>query len=184
MNYAQKVNFKIKKYFELEILTEDDSKRKLSPNYLNKARHNFLLAKFIKEGTSSQKILQQLGFDATFRAFDWVINASYYAMYMAAQAVLAAIGIKCENHTATPYALEYFFVFKNKLESDYVAILRKHQHLIDEKDLEKLREGKNARQTAQYDVAKTMEEKVALAVLKDAGIFVERMEQLLAAISK
>ncbi|MBS3124025.1 HEPN domain-containing protein [Candidatus Woesearchaeota archaeon] len=183
LDYTSIVSLKVKKYFELEVILEDNSKKKLVINYLEKSRHNLLLAKFIKEGTNSVKVLQELGFDSGFKAFDWVTNASYYAMYMAAQAALASIGIKCENHTATPFALEYFFVFKNKLEKEFIELLRKNQGLIEEKDVKKLREGKDARQHVQYDITKSMEEKEALVVLEEAGLFINRMEQLISAFS-
>ncbi len=184
MDYQKEVILKVRKYIELEIIIEDKAKRKLAANYLEKARHNFLLAKFVNKGTASPKVLELVGFDPEFTADDWVINAAYYAMYMAAQAVLAALGIKCENHNATPFALEYYFVFRNKLEQEFVDLLKKHQDIIKNEDIELLRAGKESRLAAQYDVTVAMEKERADIVLADAGTFLDRMERLLAAISK
>ena len=183
MNYQKKVIIKIKKYLELEIIVDDYNQKKLVLNYLQKARHNFLVSQFIEKGTSNQKVLEELGFSTELRAFDWVINTAYYAMYMAAQAVLAAIGIKCENHTATPYALEYYFVFQDTLEQQYVDLLRESQ-TMEPVEVERLRRGKELRLEAQYDVSKSMIQERALSLLSDAGRFIERMELLIAAISK
>lgn len=175
---------KIKKYLELGVIVEDKSKRKLAENYFKKARHNLLIAKFLKEGTNSSKVLALIGFQEDFYAYDWIVNASYYAMYMAAQSVLAAIDIKCENHTATPYALEYYFAEKGKLEQEYVRLLKDQQGLIAEKDIEILQEGKEARLEAQYDVTKSMEKRTALKIIGDADRFLERLDILLEVISK
>jgi len=184
MDYKKEVILKVRKYFELEIITENETKKKLAPNYLEKARHNLLVSKFIEKGTGSKEVLDILGFDEKFKAFDWIINTGYYAMYMAAQSVLASLGIKCENHTATPYALEYYFVLKEKLEQEFVDLLRKNQDLIVKEDVDRLRLGKETRIEAQYDVSKSMEQKMALAVLDDANRFIDRMENLLEVISK
>ncbi|MBU0456858.1 MAG: HEPN domain-containing protein [Nanoarchaeota archaeon] len=184
MDYNKEVTLKVKKYIDLEIISEDKSRNKLAKNYLTKARHNFLVSKFIEKGTDSKEVLEILGFDDEFKAYDWIINTSYYAMYMVAQAVLASINIKCENHTATPYALEYYFVMKDKLEQEFVDLLRKNQDLIDKDDVDKLRSGKETRIKAQYDVLESMEKEMASTILEDTGKFIERMEKLFEVISK
>ncbi len=46
---------------------------------------------------------------------EWIVVTSYYAMYMAALVLIAKIGLKSKNHSATITAIEEYFVKKNHL---------------------------------------------------------------------
>jgi uncharacterized protein (UPF0332 family) len=167
MKNRQEVVLKVRKYFDLEIVIADASRKDLANLYIQKARHNLLVAGYLRK--------------ADFAAWDWVINTSYYAMYMAAQCVLAAIGIKCDNHTATPYVLEYYFVFSEQLEQKYVDLLK---NMVTHDDIVSLKQAKKYRIEAQYAVTESMGKKKAEKLLTDAGSFVNRMEVLLGSIQK
>ena len=149
-----------------------------------KSRHNFVVAQHLKELSQNNTLRTQANLIPTFTAYDWVINTAYYAMYMAAQGVLAQIGIKCDNHSATPTALEFHFVLEKKLERKFIGQLRSHQHLVFKKDITQLREARDQREIAQYNVLTSIQKEQALILLNMATSFIERMEQLMEVISK
>lgn len=61
-----------------------------------------------KEGKKSLKV------STDYIGYDWTISCGYYAMFHAATAELAAIGIKAQSHESLIEGLEYHFVLKEK----------------------------------------------------------------------
>src|SRR3989344_1924624 len=98
--------------------------------------------------TEKKDIKKVIGEKDEFQCYDWVINASYYSMYQAALGLLAKIGYKSEDHSATIDALHYFFVLEGFLEDYYVKelILAKK---LEEEYIQELVKAKQERRTSQ-----------------------------------
>src|SRR3989338_1330849 len=69
--------------------------------FLDKAKHNLRVALALKEISEKKEAKELIGEKEDFQCYDWIINASYYAMYQSASGLLAKIGYKSEDHTAT-----------------------------------------------------------------------------------
>lgn len=169
---------KINNYKRKQILIEDYAQKRFTSLYLSKATHNLLVAKILFKLAGNKSILELLDLEENFEAHDWVINSSYYSMYMSAQASLAKIGVKCENHTATIYALEYYFVSKSLLERKFIDML-KDLAPLEEEELDRLKSAKNIRLIAQYNVAAALTKIQASDIINNAGIFIDRMKILI-----
>lgn len=180
----QKIQDQYQYFVAQKIILHDPSRKTLALLLLEKSRHNFIVAQHLKELSQNSKLKTEARLPTSFIAYDWVINAAYYSMYMAAQGVLAQINIKCENHTATPTALEFHFVLQQKLELKYVEQLREHQNIIIQKDIIFLRDAKSQREMAQYSVLSSIQKEQAITLINVASRFIERMEQLSEVISK
>ncbi|MFQ5891708.1 MAG: HEPN domain-containing protein [Candidatus Methanofastidiosia archaeon] len=89
-----------------------------------------------------------LKIDPDFSVYDWVIISGYYSMYHAVLACLARFGYKSDNHTATMFALEYFFVNKGLLEKEYLEMLKKVRNL-EKQYIKMVWRVKERRETAQ-----------------------------------
>lgn len=99
-------------------------------------------------------------------------------MYHSALAALASVGYKSDNHTATIFALEVFFVRKNLLEKEFLEKLKQAREL-EEEYVQKLRRARKQRETAQYGVTEETGKDTAEKLLKCAREFVNRMERLI-----
>jgi len=85
--------------------------------------------------------------------YDWVVTISYYAMYQASLAALAAVKKEGEMHAATVCALIYHFYHKRK------GLRERHLISLDligslaRQDVQKLVEKKGERERASYDTS-------------------------------
>ncbi len=107
---------------------------------------------------------------------EWIVVTSYYSMYMAALSVLAKLGYKSKNHSATIVVLEELFVKKSMLERKYLEILKNIK--IKKEEIEQLEMVRNRREVAQYSVTKETTRRIAEETMKKADEFVDRMEEL------
>lgn len=155
--------------------------RRLSPSYLAKADHNFMVSSILLKLVDNDDAKMVLNIPRDFSAFDWIVITAYYAMYHSALAALASIGYKSDNHTATIIALEVFFVKKNILEKEFLDKLKQAREL-EEEYVQKLRHARRQRETAQYGVTEETGKDAAEKLLKDARKFVDRMENLVKAL--
>ena len=174
MNDVEK---RLKEFEEKELCGKAHFIRRLSPNYLAKADHNFMVSSILLKLGDNNEAKKVLNIPEDFSASDWIAIAAYYAMYHSALAVLASIGYKSDNHTATIIALEAFFVKKNLLEREFIDKLKQVKEL-EEEYVQKLRHAKRQRETAQYGVTEETGKDAAEKLLKDARGFVDRMEKL------
>jgi len=151
---------------------------RLAPNFLERARHNLVLANAIYRISEEREAKGAVRIDPAFTAYDWVIIAGYYAMYHASLSCLAKIGFKSESHAATVMAMEYFFVHKQKkLEKEYADLLGRAKGL-EEQYVRMIWRIKERRETAQYQVDKDVSKRAAEEVLEDATRFVQRAAKL------
>jgi len=142
---------------------------------MEKARHNLTLSKTIEKLSNEENAKKALRLPDDFYAFDWVIITAYYAMYHSALAALASIDFKSDNHTATMFALEVFFVHRELLEPEFLEKLKQAGAL----EAEYIRRARRQRETAQYAVTEETGKEAAERLLEDTPQFINRMERLI-----
>jgi len=162
-------------YRRKSLFRKNDREKDLAPKYLEKARNNLVGMQIDFKISSDDKIQKALNI-SNFTEYDWVIIKGYYAMYHAALSCLAKLGFKSENHNSTTLALELYFVHSGKLEEKYIKVLEKVR--LEKDYVEKLREAKQERVIAQYNVSVDVEQRTAEWILETAKEFVDRMEKL------
>lgn len=169
---------KLKEYEEKGLCGKTTFIKRISPHFIEKARHNLTLCSVVWELSNENQMKKGFNLPETFTAFDWVVVIGYYSMYHSALAALASIGYKSSNHTATVIALEVHFVKKNLLEREFLEKLKQAREL-EEEYIQKLRRAKRRREIAQYGVTKKIGKEMAKRLVNDAGEFVDRMEKLI-----
>jgi len=112
------------KYFERKAQVKrlgTDQARANITGHLRKALHNLSLSNQIFDNNQKGQLqIRYLG--ESF--YDWVITVSYFAMYQACLAALAAVRKVGNNHSATVCALIYHYVHKRKrLKEHYLVSL-------------------------------------------------------------
>lgn len=155
-------------------LTRDRSAKVLSGAYMKKARANIVTMELLSKATDFRDVL---GLPKDYDSNEWVVITAYYSMYMAALSVLAKLGLRSKNHTATVTALEELFVSRRLLERGFLEILEKVRLQKDE--IEELRRARERREIAQYSVTKRTTRELAGDTRRDAHKFVDRMEEIL-----
>lgn len=176
---TEMLKIKVKGYFENGDLRIDPAITVLVKYYIDKARHNIETASLLTEASNHSEIKKKLKVSADYNGYDWVISCGYYAMFHAATAALAAIGIKAEKHESLIDALEYHFVLKQqavKLE-DIGKI--KFAKRLDEKYVNRMWAAKSKRNTAQYKSDVVIVQKDSEKIYKNAIDFVDALEILI-----
>lgn len=141
-----------------------DPNNYLSKGHIEKADHNLIV----------MTDLNKLGHE------DWIIISAYYAMYQAAMALLAKIGLESKDHVITVAVLEYFFgeeigkelideFNKLKEEKDDISGI-----IIEDKYIDYLWKIKTMRETVQYGTSITYKEKDV--VMRNAREFVSKIK--------
>lgn len=156
------------------LLTKARGIKKLADSYLEKARTNLVTMELLDKSKAHR---EELEIPEDYDPSEWIVISGYYAMYLSALSVLAEIGYKSRNHTATVKALEEFLVNKRMLEKHYIKILKEIK--IKKDEIESLDKVKDRREIAQYSVTKETTRNVAEKTKTDAHNFVDRMERLL-----
>ncbi|MDI6738477.1 MAG: HEPN domain-containing protein [Nanoarchaeota archaeon] len=90
-----------------------------------KARNNLKLAKAVFELSSNAKARKCLGLVESDSFFDWAIQAAYYAMFHAANALLATKGVKItrrSSHASALYAFGKHFIVSGELAEELFVI--------------------------------------------------------------
>lgn len=165
----------IENYMRKRVLNENKKYEELAEGYLEKARNNLIAMQIdykVSEDENIKKVLQI----SEFKEYDWVVVKGYYSMYMAVLACLAKLGLKSESHNASICALEFYFTKKGILENYYLELLKDVS--LEKSYVDNIKDVKEIRVTAQYDVSKEFEKRKAEEVIDKAKKFVERMERL------
>jgi uncharacterized protein (UPF0332 family) len=127
------LKIKVEGYFDNGDLRVDPTITVLVRYYIDKARHNIETGSLLMEASKDNGSKKRLKVSVDYVGYDWVISCGYYAMFHAATAALAAIGIKAESHESLIEGLEYHFVFKEKvIESEDIEKI-KFAKRLDEK---------------------------------------------------
>jgi len=127
------LKIKIKGYFDNGDLRIDSTITTLVKYYVDKARHNIETSSLLMEVSKDKESKKKLKVNIDYTGYDWIISCGYYAMFHAATAALAAIGVKAQNHESLIEGLEYHFAFKEKaIESEDIEKI-KFAKRLDEK---------------------------------------------------
>ena len=173
------LKIKIKGYFDNGDLRVNHAITALMRYYIDKARHNIETASLLMEASKDRETKKRLKVNEDYIGYDWIISCGYYAMFHAATAALAVIGIKAENHESLIEGLEYHFVLKEKaIESEDIEKIKSAKRL-DEKYVNRMWATKSKRNTAQYKADAVIVQKDAEKIYKNAIDFVDTLESLI-----
>ena len=163
----------LKWFIKRKLLVKDETAKKLADNYIKKARNNIVTMEVLSKAPNFKDILK---LPNDYDSSEWVVISAYYSMYLAALSLLAKLGYRSKNHSATSKALEDLFVKKKILEKEYIKILENIK--LQKEEVEELNKVRDRREIAQYSVTKETTKDVAERTKKDARKFVDRMEEL------
>lgn len=172
------LELKIEGYVQSKDLYEDKNFIVLVPYYLDKSRHNLETANLLLKLSEDEGAKRALKLPDDYSAYDWVISASYYAMFHAAAAVLGDVGLRTRSHECLIEALEFHFVHKKRILK--VELVEKIIRLrsLERKYVNQMWSVKSRRNIAHYKAEESISRSDAHKSLQDAYEFVERMESL------
>jgi len=174
-----KRNYTIQDYLKNKSLVKDATIKNLSEKYLLKAKSNLVTTSILYDAGINEEVRKLLNIPKNYISDEWIVVSSYYAMYASALALLAKIGYKSSNHSATILAIETFFVKKELIELQYLAMFKQAQ--ITQTEVQELSDAKDDREIAQYSVTKATTHSIAETSKKNAFAFVQKIEELLKA---
>jgi uncharacterized protein (UPF0332 family) len=167
----------IKQLIRQGYISKDETVKNLSLRYLKKAKNNLITMSLLSEISNNKKARDLLKIPLDYNSDEWVVIVEYYAMYTAGLSLLAKIGYRSKNHSATIILLEKFFV-KRKLMSKVDLSLLKNA-ILHKEEIEKLTEARHKREIAQYSVTKQTTKEIAENIKKDAYEFINKIESII-----
>lgn len=167
---------KIDFYLKKSQIVKDKTVIQLAKKYLNKAKNNLVTMNILSE-LNNKKARDLLKIPLDYDSNEWVVIAGYYAMYTSALALLAKIGFRSKNHTATFLILDEYFVRKRLLDETDLFLIKNAHFQKDE--IEKLSDARHKREIAQYSITKQTTKEIAEKIRKDAYDFVNKVEIIL-----
>ncbi len=126
---------------------------------------------------TNKKARDLLKIPVDYNSDEWVVITGYYAMYASALALIAKIGYKSKNHTATIILLEEFFIKKKLISGEDIILLK--NAIIQKVEIEKLSEARHKREIAQYSVTKCTTKEIAENIRRDAYNFIDKIELII-----
>jgi len=167
----------IKQLIKQGYILKDDSVKSLSQKYLQKARNNLVTMSLLSDINTNNKARDLLKTPLDYNSDEWVVITGYYAMYASALALIAKLGYKSKNHTATIILLEEFFMKKKLLSKEEISLLK--NAIIQKVEIEKLSEARHKREIAQYSVTKQTTKEIAESIKQDAYNFINKIESII-----
>ena len=164
-------------YIKQGQLSKDDSYKDLANKFLQKARHNLITMSILLELNDNKKARDLLKTPKDYDSNEWVVITGYYAMYTAATSLLAKMGYRSKNHTATLCVLEEFFVKKKILDENVLIFLK--SAMFHKEEIEKLSDARHKREIAQYSITKQTTKSIAEKIKKDAYGFIDKCEEII-----
>ena len=164
-------------YIKRELLIKDVTVKRLANEYLAKAKNNLITLKILDELQDDKTSRKRLNIPESYSTYEWVVITGYYAMYTAAISLLAKVGYRSKNHTATLCVLEEFFVKKKILDEDILMLLK--SAMFHKEEIEKLSDARHKREIAQYSITKQTTKSIAEKIKKDAYDFVNKCEEII-----
>lgn len=158
-------------------IVKDKTVITLAEKYLQKAKNNLVTMKLLFELNINKKARDLLNVPKDYDANEWVVICGYYAMYTAVLALLAKIGFRSKNHTATVLVLDEFFVKKKLLDKESLMILE--NALLQKEEIEKLSDARHKREIAQYSITRQITMEIAEKIKKNAYDFVNKVEEII-----
>ena len=172
----------IKWFMKEGLLVKDNSFKLIYNKFLEKARNNLITMNLLAEMDKNKQTKDILKLPKDYNADEWIVITGYYSMYSSALALLAKIGFKSKNHTATILVLEEFFIKKNLLNQEDLILLKNAS--LKKEELRELSEARQKREIAQYSITKQTTREIAEKISKDAKNFVNKCEEILIKINK
>ncbi len=160
-------------------LSKDATVANLTLKYLERAEKNLEFMSIIYELSKNKEAQKILKLPENYSNDEWIIITSYYAMYHSALALLSKIGYKSDTHTSTIFALEKFFVEKELIGQEYLAMFKYAKDQLNKQDIDNLSKGKENRKIAQYKVTETINRAIAEASMKNAYEFVNKIRNII-----
>lgn len=157
-------------------LKRDDTIIPMADSFLRKARENLITLNFLYELNSNKEIKKILNVPNYYNSYEWVVITAYYAMYTSALALLAKIGFRSKDHSATLILLEEYFVKRKILDNKSFLLIK--NAMFCKKELEKLSDARHKREIAQYSVTKKTTKDIAEKIRKDAYDFVNKVDSI------
>ena len=167
----------IKQLIRLGYISKDDSVKNLSQKYLQKARNNLITMSLLSDINNNKKVRELLKIPSEYNTDEWVVITGYYAMYASALALIAKIGFKSKNHTATISLLEEFFIKRKLMSKEDISLLK--NAIFQKIEIEKLSEARHKREIAQYSVTKQTTKEIAESIKQDAYNFIIKVESII-----
>ena len=164
-------------YIKQGQLSKDNSYKNLANKFLQKARQSLITMSILSELNDNKKARDLLKTPKDYDSNEWVVITGYYAMYTAAISLLAKIGYRSKNHTATLCVLEEFFVKKKILDEDILMLLK--SAMFHKEEIEKLSDARHKREIAQYSITKQTTKTIAEKIKKDAYDFINKCEEII-----
>lgn len=164
-------------YIKQGQLSKDNSYKNLANKFLQKARQNLVTMSILSELNDNKQARELLKIPKDYDSNEWIVISGYYAMYTAAISLLAKIGYRSKNHTATLCVLEEFFVKKRILDQDTLTLLK--SAMFHKEEVEKLSDARHKREIAQYSITKQTTKSIAEKIKKDAYDFVNKCEEII-----
>ena len=158
-------------------VVKDNTVKPLAQKYLKKAKNNLITMSLLYDLNKNKRVREILNIPKEYDSDEWVVICGYYAMYSSALALLAKIGYRSKNHTATILLIEEFFVKKRIISQEEISLLNKA--LLQKTELEKLFDARHKREIAQYSVTKQTTKEIAEGIKKDAYSFINKVESLI-----
>jgi uncharacterized protein (UPF0332 family) len=173
------LKLKIDGYLQSRDLYEDKDFVVLTSYYLDKSRHNLETANLLLKLSENNEAKKTMNLREDYYAYDWVISASYYAMFHAATAALGNLGLRARTHECLIEVLEYLFVHKRKLLETEMVEKIIHLKSLEKRYIDRMWSIKSRRNIAHYKAEESISRSDAQKSLKDAYEFVGRMEELI-----
>ena len=171
---------KIKWFIKKGQLAKDNSYKNLANKFLQKARQNLITMNILSELNNNKKARNILKIPKDYDSNEWIVICGYYAMYESALSLLAKIGYRSKNHTATILILEEYFVKKKLLDENSILLFK--NALLQKEEINKLSDARHKREIAQYSITKHTTKIIAEKIKKDAYNFVNKCEEILESI--
>ena len=168
---------KVDWYIKQGQLSKDNSYKNLANKFLQKARQNLITMSILSDLNGNKKARELLKVPKEYDSHEWIVISGYYAMYTAAISLLAKIGYRSKNHTATLCVLEEFFVKKKILDEDILILLK--SAMFHKEEVEKLSDARHKREIAQYSITKQTTKSIAEKIKKDAYNFINKCEEII-----
>ena len=168
----------IKFYLKGGLLFKDNTSKYLASEYLNKAKNNLLTLKILSEIQTNKKFRDKLDIPENYTTYEWIVIIGYYAMYSSALALIAKIGYRSKNHSATIALLEEFFMGSKLLSQKDLSLLKNAS--LKKEEVQSLIEARHKREIAQYSVTKQTTKEIAEDIKRDAYSFVNKSDEILA----
>lgn len=167
----------IKFYLKKGMLIKDKHIQRLAKGYFAKAKKNLVMLKILSDIQNDKAFRKKYNVPENYSTYEWIVITGYYAMYTAAISLLAKIGYRSKNHTATLCVLDEFFVKKKILNKELLTLLK--SAMIHKEEIEKLSDARHKREIAQYSITKHITKTIAEKIKADAYDFVDKCEEIL-----